>query len=246
MLPTILATRRRFPATNSVMFRRIVFSACLAGLVAGLVLTVVQSFQVLPLINKAESYEVGDVSEHTHEVNDNAVQDKQHWTANNDVERLLWTAVANIGMAAGFALLLVAAFSLRGTVTILGGSVWGLAGFVVFFANPSLGMSPGLPGVEGAGLESRQAWWVLAVTLTAIGLALVFLTTTLLIRFIGFGLLFVPHLVGSPQPIPIPPSGPPEELFTAFFVATAIANILFWLTLGSTSAFFWRLFNKVT
>ena len=246
MLPTILDTRRRFPATNFVMFSRIIFSACLAGLVAGVVLTVVQSFQVLPLINKAESYEVNDVGEHTHEVSDYPIQDKQRWTTSNDVERLFWTAVANVGMAAGFALLLVAAFSLRGAITILGGSIWGLAGFVVFFANPSLGLTPGLPGVEGAALESRQAWWVFTVTLTAIGLALIFLTNTLLIRLIGFGLLFVPHIVGAPQPTPIPLGGPPEELFTAFFVATAIANVLFWLTLGTSSAFFWRLFNKVT
>jgi len=39
------------------VFRRIVFSACLAGLVSGLVLTGAQSFFVQPIIAEAESYE---------------------------------------------------------------------------------------------------------------------------------------------------------------------------------------------
>ncbi len=39
------------------MFRRIFYSACLAGVGAGLVLTLVQSWQMVPIILAAETYE---------------------------------------------------------------------------------------------------------------------------------------------------------------------------------------------
>ena len=39
------------------MFRRIVFSACLAGFVAGILLTAVQQLRVAPIILAAETYE---------------------------------------------------------------------------------------------------------------------------------------------------------------------------------------------
>ena len=42
------------------MFRRIVFSAVAAGLLAGILLTAVQRLQVVPVILEAETYEVAD------------------------------------------------------------------------------------------------------------------------------------------------------------------------------------------
>ena len=50
------------------MFRRIVFSACLAGLVAGLLITGIQQLQVTPIIVEAETYEPAapESATHTH------------------------------------------------------------------------------------------------------------------------------------------------------------------------------------
>ena len=224
------------------MFRRIVFSACLAGLVAGLLLTGVQLFQVTPLILEAETYEnaaapitnQGDLESHDGHSHDGP------WSPHDGAERALWTAVANIGMAIGFGLLLVAAYALRDNVTITQGLIWGLAGYATFYLNPALGLTPELPGMEASALELRQAWWIATVVLTALGLALALLTKHWALRVAGVGLLFVPHLIGAPHTISSAQSGPPAELLQAFFIATAIANAVFWLALGAGTAFAYR------
>src|SRR4051794_7218722 len=59
MPPTMSATRTHSPATDREMaiFRSIVFSAVVSGLVAGSAVTLAQQFSTVPLILKAETYE---------------------------------------------------------------------------------------------------------------------------------------------------------------------------------------------
>ena len=160
------------------MFRSIVFTAALAGLLAGLLLTIAQHLGTVPLILKAEVYEQAAepaaaaptpmVAGHDH-----ASHEHEAWSPQDGFERTAFTFVANIITGTGFALLLVAGFALRGgAIGWRQGLFWGLAGFAVFMLAPSLGLPPELPGMPVAELGPRQVWWLLTAAATAAGLAL--------------------------------------------------------------------------
>ena len=238
------------------MFKRIVFSAVLAGVVAGVLLTGIQQLQVAPIIVKAETYEAdgsegeaagsageahapADGGSHAHGAREHDGHEHDGWSPADGFERTFWTGVANVGMAVGFALLLVAAFSLRENVSWRQGILWGLGGYAAFFALPALGLAPELPGTEAAALESRQAWWLVTVTLSAIGVALIGLTRGWHWKAAAVVLIAVPHLIGAPHP-EIGHSLAPAELVRTFIVATAIANAVFWVVLGAGCAIAFR------
>lgn len=238
------------------MFKRIVFSAALAGVVAGVLLTGIQQLQVAPIIVEAETYEadgsegeaVGSAGEahapadggsHAHGAREHDGHEHDGWSPADGFERTFWTGVANVGMAVGFALLLVAAFSLRENVSWRQGILWGLGGYAAFFALPALGLAPELPGAEAAALESRQAWWLVTATLSVIGVALIGLTRGWRWKAAAVVLIAVPHLIGAPHP-EIGHSLAPAELVRMFIVATAIANAVFWVVLGAGCAIAFR------
>ena len=217
------------------MFRRIVFSACLAGLVAGIALTGVQQLQVVPIIVEAETYETAEPEATTRAHADGASHEHDGWSPEDGLERTFWTGVANVGVGIGFALLLAAAFSLRTGVTWRQGILWGLGGYAAFFALPAFGLPPELPGTEATAMQDRQAWWLVTVTLSAIGIALLGLARGWPWKAAAVVLIALPHLVGAPHPEAHSTLAPPELLQT-FIVATATANAVFWVALGAGCA----------
>lgn len=218
------------------MFRRIVFSAVVAGLLAGALLTAVQQLQVMPIILEAETYEVTVPEATTHAHADGSSHEHEGWSPEDGLERTFWTGVANVGMGIGFALLLAAAFSLRGNnVSWRQGLVWGLGGYAAFFVLPAVGLPPELPGTESSALHDRQAWWLLTVTLSAAGIVLLALARGWAWKVAGAVLIAMPHLIGAPHPESHTALAPPDLLRT-FIVATAIANAVFWAVLGAGSA----------
>jgi len=221
------------------MFRRIVFSACLAGLVAGILLTGIQQLQVTPIIVEAETYEPEAPEAATHTHADGGSHEHDGWSPQDGLERTFWTGVANVGMGIGFALLLAAAFSFRSTVSWRQGILWGLGGYAAFFALPAFGLPPELPGTEAAALQDRQAWWVVTVTLSAIGIALLGLTRGWPWKAVGIALIALPHLIGAPHP-EIHSALAPPELLQTFIVATAVTNAVFWMVLGAGCAIAFR------
>ncbi len=211
------------------MFGRIVFSACLAGLLSGLALTGVQMVRVVPIILKAETYEVSEVQPDAQQQADEA------WAPEDGLDRSFWTAFSNVLTGIGFALLLVAIYSLRDHVGWQQGLLWGLAGYAVFFLNPSVGLTPEIPGAQAAALGPRQAWWLATVVSTAIGLSVLVFVKHWGWKVAGGLLLVIPHIVGAPQP-EVHGGNAPQELADAFVIATAVANAIFWLALGASSA----------
>jgi cobalt transporter subunit CbtA len=239
------------------MFRRILFSGCLAGLLAGLVITALQMIQVVPIILEAETYEGGGHGAgHSHEAGHShgaqhpspadtgtglwdrfvAFQNSEGtWAPADGLQRSLSTALANVLTGIAFALLLSAAFSLRGNVEWPQGLLWGLAGYLVFFVLPGLGLPPEIPGAKAAALVDRQAWWLLTVSCSALGLALLVLQKQWLWKGAGAIFLALPHLLGAPQPV-VHGSAAPAALAESFIWASAIANGIFWLLLGTVTA----------
>ncbi|MDC8756766.1 CbtA family protein [Janthinobacterium sp. hw3] len=179
-------------------------------------------------------------AEPAHSHDGGAAHSHAGWQPENGAERTFFTAVANISMAVGFGLLLAGAISLRGQVTgWRAGLLWGAAGYGVFFLAPSIGLPPEVPGTAAAPLAARQMWWLTTVAASAGGLALLVFARGLPLRALGAAVLFVPHLVGAPQP-EVHASTAPAELARAFIYATAWANGAFWLALGALAGFFYK------
>lgn len=231
---------------NLALFKRVISSAGLAGLLAGLLLTVVQQFQVIPLIHKAETYESAVTTEapaaaHSHaDSTEHHHHDESAWQPKDGAERTFYTAVANIAIALGFALIMGAAFSLKDdNIGLKKGLLWGLAGYIVFFLAPSLGLPPVVPGTEEAALQGRQEWWTLTVIVTAVSLAILFFAKPWWLKVLAIALLIIPHWIGAPQPV-VALSSAPQEITSAFYPATALANAIFWIALGGLLGFFYK------
>lgn len=217
----------------NISFKNLFTVAALTSLVAGVVLTLFQQVQVIPAILEAEGYEPIEHSQLAHKHDD-----QTEWAPTEGLERNLFTAAANVVTALGFSLLLGAAAAWCGSkLNWRSGLLWGLAGYVVFFVAPSLGLHPELPGTEAANLQLRQVWWVATVMCTAAGLAFLFFKQRTILRALGVALIFTPHIIGAPQP-DVHSALAPDDLIQAFIMATVVSNAVFWLLLGGLYGFF--------
>ena len=227
------------------MFARIVFAACAAGIVAGLVLSTLQAFVSTPLILEAETYESQSVPNpnhghpqgHDHEhAGDHRSEPGDPWTPADGLQRMVFTSVANVGLAIGFALLLCALFAVRKPVSLLQGLGWGMAGYFAFFVSPSWGLHPELPGAAAADLVARQTWWLGCATSASVGIVMLVLSNNWPSRALGVVVIVIPHVWGAPQP-ELPATLVPLALEHQFVLATSVVNGVFWLAIGLISAY---------
>jgi cobalt transporter subunit CbtA len=217
-------TAWRSPATER-MFLRIALSAVIAGVLSGLLLTVLQAHKVQPLILAAETFEVQAADDHDHGHDDA-----------DESGRIMFRLGTNVLVGVGFALLLSAALALTGRrLDWRQGALWGLAGFAIFSLAPALGMPPKLPGMGSGILEEQQAWWLGTVVATGIGLWALLLVPATWLKTIGVVLIVLPHAVGAPE-VPAMAGSVPPEMAAAFVSATMVANLVFWLALGALAA----------
>lgn len=240
-----------------MIFRQIVFYSLLVGGLAGLVLTVVQQFQVIPIIQQAETFENPaaavaidmHLAHHDHGGHMHS-HDDEEWTPADGLERSMFTLLSNVLTAVGFGL-----FMLVGMLVFRGlghhqnvsygwrhGVIWGAAGFVIFWLAPAIGLPPEIPMAEAAPLEARQFWWLMTVVCTAGGIVGIAFSKSSY-RWTSLVLPLMPHVFGAPHPEgAMFASQSPEvaaalELLAGQFVyATALANAVFWLVLGVVSA----------
>lgn len=239
------------------MLRRILTTALLAGFIGGLAISVVQHFTTTPIILHAEEYENRGAPAHGHSALQSGLSlaspalahgpadagEQDSWAPGDGLERTAYTLMANVITGVGFALVLVACFSLaRRPVSGETGVLWGIAGFGVVSLAPALGLPPEVPGSMAAELVARQTWWFFCVAASAAGLwMMVFRRGTPWIAA-GIALLALPHLVGAPQPAQIGGSVPPE--LAGHFAAASLATAaIFWCILGWLSGRFWQRFS---
>jgi cobalt transporter subunit CbtA len=221
------------------VFRRILLTAALAGLIAGLAVSLAQRVQVIPLIQLAETYE-DEAQAQSHAAAHGPAgtygqAEAREWEPAPGLERGLYTVMANVVTGVGFALVLVAGFALSGgRLDWRRGLAWGLAGFVSFALAPSLGLPPVPPGAGESDLVLRQLWWTGTVASTAVGLAVVVFAPKLPQRLAGIVFLALPHVVGAPRPTSAPVI--PPELAVQFAVASLMTALVFWLVLGGLAA----------
>ncbi len=229
-----------------MIFRNLVFAALAVGIISGLVLALAQQAAVTPTILAAEAFEINEaepaLQAHGHEHAAHS-HDPEAWAPEDGAERLFYTTVANILAAIGFALLILSAMAYSGKGNLKNGALWGVAGYLTFFVAPAIGLHPEIPGMEAANLQGRQGWWLITVTLTAAGLALIAFGQASL-KLGGVVLLLIPHVLGAPLPETHGFAHPDaiavatlEKLAENFVQATAIANGVFWLVLGVSSGY---------
>ena len=215
-------------------FRQIFLSACLTAVIASIIFSLYQFYFVSPLIFTAEIYEVAEPM-NTEQV--------EPWAPEDGIERSFFTWLANFLMSLAYSLLLACGIVYRGASSALKGLAWGIAAYLAIFVAPSLGLPPEIPGMDAADLNLRQNWWLLTVTLSAIGLA-VLAFSSLYYKGAGVILLILPHLIGAPTPELHGFSHPDPnavqaltDLWHQFVLQTSIANALLWLIIGPTTGF---------
>tara|TARA_R110002072_G_scaffold27892_9_gene90429 strand:- start:797 stop:1570 length:774 start_codon:yes stop_codon:yes gene_type:complete len=249
------------------MLKRIFTTALAAGILAGLLLSVIQEFTTTPLILAAEKYETGTAEQQAlwnpDRLNQTVttspvlgyddgkgrfyrVTEENHetegtvWGPENGLERSFYTALTNVITGVSFASMLVAAFVFSGEkLTGRRGIIWGMAGFAVFTLSPSLGLPPEAPGAMSADLASRQLWWVGTAIATAAGLWLLVFGKQLPRHLLGLLLLLLPHVIGAPQPNEIGGNAPPE-LAAHFASSVIVVSGIFWVTLGWIAGTLWQ------
>lgn len=208
-------------------------AASLSSLLAGVILTLVQQAQVIPLIETAEQIEKQQAHNHEHEHQQDHV-----WMPKDGMQRQLFTTFSNIVIALGFTLLLAAVVHLsQSKLNWKRGLLWGLAGYAVFFLAPALSMTPELPGMQSAALADRQLWWLATSACTAVALALLAFKSGWPVKAGALLLLLIPHWFGAPGAI-IEQSGVSLELIQGFLLASVIANAVFWLAMGGFYGYF--------
>lgn len=240
------------------MFRRIALSALGAAIITGVLVTLVELFAVVPLIQKAELYEEGALNKSalvTPKVGNPAPQagrtgadghgDHDHGASGED-RRGLYTAIATFLTAIGYGFLLGALFSRMKSVGWKSGVALGVAGFAVFQLAPAIGLPPAPPGMAEADVILRQIWWVGTVIATGLGLAacyFAFAQKKHLWALAGVLLIVVPHLIGAPRPV----EGEnlvPDELVRNFAIVALLTAAVFWLVLGGVQGYLFGKLNE--
>jgi cobalt transporter subunit CbtA len=226
------------------MITRVLWTAIIAGLIAGAVATAVQLTRLVPLIAIAEEYETAAAS-HEHAAHADhggtattTAEEADEWEPTGWT-RPAFTALFNTLAGVGYGLLLVAGMTMAGRpMTRTSGLLWGLAGFVTFAAAPALGLPPELPGMPSADLVARQSWWIGTAAATAAGLAALAFGSKPL-RAVGVAFVVVPHLIGAPHLAKhVEGAGVPAELAAQFVAASLLSALLFWLALGASAGHF--------
>ena len=224
-----------------MLFRRLILCAVVIGMAAGVVLGLTEQVTTAPIIAAAEQYEtVGHAhahAGHAHHHHDSA------WAPDDGAERMVFTVIASVGAAIGFALMLLVAMCLARLLhdhrpTVGAGMLWGLAAFAWVFVAPAIGLPPELPGAAAADLTARQLWWVAAVASAGLSLwLLVFVSRAW--KWAGLALLPLPYVYGAPQPAASPAAMPDgaagqalARLHESFVWATSGTNLGLWLVLG--------------
>ena len=235
------------------MFRRIFYTAMLAGILGGAAISVVQHFTTTPIILHAETFEGGgDHDKHgtlkkgvtlvspAFAHGDKTAGEDEAWGPREGLERTMYTSLANVLTGVGFALILTACFALSGRQVIgRTGVLWGLSGFAIISLAPALGLPPEVPGAMAAELTDRQLWWFLCAALTGAGMWAMIFRSGAAWAVGGIALIALPHLIGAPVPDRL--GGPvPPELAAHFVSASLVTAAVFWCITGWLAGTFWN------
>jgi cobalt transporter subunit CbtA len=231
------------------MIGRVILAALLAGIAAGLFYGAIQHVRLTPLILEAEKYENAGGG-HSHDQAAattttmtesapvaEAAPEVEAWSPADGAERTLYTFLASIVAAAGFAALLAGVSVLSGIeITPRNGLLWGIAGFLAVHLAPAASLPPELPGMPAGDLLARQVWWVGTILATGIAIWLFTQRNEMWAKVAAVILVALPHIIGAPM-LPTHESGVPAVLSAEFAANTLAVAALMWLAIGGFLGF---------
>jgi predicted cobalt transporter CbtA len=94
--------------------------------------------------------------------------------------------------------------------------------------------------MAAADLVSRQAWWFLTASLTALSIWLFLRSANPLLKALAVVLLFVPHIVGAPHLLNAEASRVPADLAARFAAMSLAVQAALWIATGFAVAVFWQ------
>ncbi len=214
-------------------------AALIAGLAAGLAVSLAQAVFIIPLIDFAEFLETGGRAV------DYVAPDGFMAIALADPERFLNTLAFDALTGVAYALIMGAGIIIHARPTDWKqGILWGLGGWAAFALAPAIGQPPAPPGAAYVDLEARQLWWWLAVSCTSTGLVLLVLIgdwagecgnaqgwrNAWWPKVLGFGLIVFPHVLGAPENSATGTA--PAELVGDFAFYSLTSTFAFWMIIG--------------
>jgi cobalt transporter subunit CbtA len=227
------------------MFKTMLLSALGAGVAACLAITVLQAFTTEPLILHAEQFEGGGhdhgaaAAGHEHEA-ETAAAGPEEWGPADGAERTMFTALANLVIGVGAALMLLGLMVLSGRkIDARTGLLWGAGAFIAASLLPSLGLPPELPGTPAGDIVDRQIWWLGTAVASGLGLGLIAFGRTWIATVAGLAIVVFPHLIGAP----VPPSHDvayPGALAGEFVIASLVVSAVLWSLSGAAAGWLYE------
>ena len=216
------------------MTPRLILAVIVAGLFAGIIMSGIQHYKLVPLISIAESFEKPETP--CVQTMPGMAMCGESWMPAEGLQRIAATTAATMLVGAGYALLLVGFSLISGLpITKQNGLVWGLCGFLAICLAPAAGLPPELPSMPVADLHMRQIWWMATATSTGFALYLIAGRTESWAKPLAVLAIALPQLFSLPQPMPHQTDLPP--LLAAQFVSASIAaNAVFWALIGLLTA----------
>ncbi len=223
------------------MIKRLFPAALMAGLSAGLAVSLLQAIFIIPIIDFAEFLEIGGRPA------DYVPPNGFMAIALSDPERFLNTLSFDVLTGIAYALIVGAGIVFYGrAITWKQGILWGLGGWAAFALAPAIGQPPAPPGAAYIDLEARQLWWWLAVSCTSLGLVLIVfigdwagecgpaggVRNAWWPKVVGAGLIIFPHVLGAPEGS-AGASTAPDYLVQDFAFYSLASTFVFWLTIGA-------------
>jgi cobalt transporter subunit CbtA len=216
------------------MLGKIILATLIAGLCAGIIMSGIQHYKLVPLISIAESFEKPE----TPCVQTMPGMDMcgESWMPAEGFQRIAATTATTMLVGAGYALLLAGISLVSGLpITKQNGLIWGLCGFLAICLAPAAGLPPELPSMPIADLHTRQIWWAATAASTGFALYLIAGRTEPWAKPLAVFAIALPQLFSLPQPMPHQTDLPP--LLAAQFVSASIAaNAAFWALIGLFTA----------
>jgi cobalt transporter subunit CbtA len=195
---------------------------------------VIQALTTTPLILYAEIFEVEEVAQVARVIlaatGDAQAQPHPGGVAESfEIGRFLFTALSTIGIAVGFAWVVLSAIYVRGgEITARTAVPWAVAAFLAAGLAPSFGLAPELPGAGYIDLASRQIWWFGTTVATALAFAAFAFGRKPRWIVIGIVLIVLPHVIGAPEAVELA-SAVPAEVAAHFSSASLVVQALTWI-----------------
>ena len=231
------------------MIQKLLISSLVTGFIVGILITFFHLLLIQPMIDQAEFYEslssvetinIHEDHHHNEEVHHHNEEVGAH-IFGYDLERTIFSFIANILIATGFSFFFASALMLINySLSYKRILLIGFFGFLSFCLLPSISISPQPPGTLQADIMLRQFLWLLTASFSVIGLGLFAYKKEIKWRIINFVILIIPHIVTILLIKVSPVNSLPSDFVFKFIFSTIASGAVLWLMLSVAMGYFYK------